>query len=149
VTPERLGVTPERLGVTPERLLTTGTTTVVFSSLGGTADSQYQECTYGYSCVPTGDGLPTNITVLDTSDKANPQKRRVMSASGSLLAARRIGEMVHVVLYDAPIEQRLMNLAQVSIAPKSCVTSTAGYQEEMKRIDATRAAAVAANHQDE
>jgi len=123
---------------TPRKLLTTESRAVVLSAVGTSSGAQYQECTYGYSCVPTGDGFPTTITVLNTTDKANPKPLREISASGSLLAARRIGSMVHVVLYDAPVAERLQQMAQLSVETKRCVTSEAEYQQEMDRITAAR-----------
>jgi hypothetical protein len=60
------------------------------------------ECTYGYDCVPSGDGTATKLVVLDIADRKAPKKLRELLLSGSLLAARRIGDAVHTVVVDAP-----------------------------------------------
>ncbi|WP_243336729.1 beta-propeller domain-containing protein [Anaeromyxobacter soli] len=110
---------------TPRRLLLNEGRVVVFSSLsaptpepgptpvppsggggvpvpGGTTASPVAvpagDCTYGYDCVPTGDGNPSKITVLDVSDPARPRVLREVTFNGSYLAARRIGASVHAVL---------------------------------------------------
>lgn len=56
------------------------------------------ECTYGYDCVPQGDGRPLQVTVLDLADRTAPRVVRRATFSGSLLAARRIGDAVHAVV---------------------------------------------------
>lgn len=55
------------------------------------------ECTYGYDCVPQGDGTPLAVTVVDLTDRTAPRIVRETRFSGSYLAARRIGEAIHVV----------------------------------------------------
>lgn len=96
---------------TPKKLFVRGNLALVYSSLVeenqqvcdeyGCYDSGgygYGECTYGYGCVPQGDGNPTKITVLDLSDKTNPVVVRELRSNGSLLAARRIDDVVHTVV---------------------------------------------------
>jgi hypothetical protein len=61
------------------------------------------ECTYGYDCVPSGDGTGTKILVFDLTNRAAPVKIREIALSGSLLAARRIGDAVHTVVVDPPV----------------------------------------------
>src|SRR5262249_31980112 len=61
------------------------------------------ECTYGYDCVPAGDGTRTKVLVFDISNRAAPAKVREIELSGSLLAARRIGNAVHTVVVDTPV----------------------------------------------
>ncbi len=60
------------------------------------------ECTYGYDCVPSGDGTATKVIVFDITNRAAPQKVREIALSGSLLAARRIGSAIHTVVVDTP-----------------------------------------------
>ncbi len=60
------------------------------------------ECTYGYDCVPTGDGTRTKVLVFDITNRASPVKVRELELSGSLLSARRIGNAVHTVVVDTP-----------------------------------------------
>ncbi|MDF2698019.1 MAG: putative lipoprotein, partial [Labilithrix sp.] len=58
------------------------------------------ECTYGYDCVPSGDGTRTKVLVFDIANRAAPTKVREIDLSGSLLSARRIGNAVHTVVVD-------------------------------------------------
>lgn len=62
------------------------------------------ECTYGYDCEFTGDGTSTQVLVFDISDRAAPKKLRSLELTGSLLAARRIGDAVHTVLATPEVE---------------------------------------------
>jgi hypothetical protein len=80
------------------KLFVLGDRALVYSALGWTSSSPYRrsECTYG--CVPTGDGRPTKITVLDLGDRSAPAIVREVKLSGSLLAARRIATTVHTVV---------------------------------------------------
>lgn len=69
------------------------------SSWGGYYSSGgSSECTYGYDCVPSGDGTQTKILVFDIANRAAPVKIRELQSTGSLLAARRIGNTVHTVV---------------------------------------------------
>ncbi|MBP9114542.1 MAG: beta-propeller domain-containing protein, partial [Polyangiaceae bacterium] len=81
---------------------------VVYSAIGG---GNQKECTYGYDCVPRGDGSATHVTVLNIADRTNPVVERELDLSGSLIAARKVGNAVHSVVYDPPAEERLQQLA--------------------------------------
>jgi hypothetical protein len=99
---------------TAKRLLVHGDRAVVFSSLpvdavpppsGGAeplppvvSSSWPPECTYGYDCVPQGDGTSLAVTFVDLSDRTAPRIVRETRFSGSYLAARRIENAVHVVV---------------------------------------------------
>lgn len=87
---------------TPKKLFVEHGRAVVLSSVGATgADARYgwnRECTYGYDCSFTGDGQPLQVSVFDLSDLANPRLVRETRFSGSLIASRRIGDAVHVVV---------------------------------------------------
>jgi hypothetical protein len=93
---------------TPRKLFVRGDRALVYSSLtaDGPSDSWNTsahegptgECTYGYDCVPRGDGHPTKLTVIDLSDRTNPVVVRELRSNGSLLAARRIDDVVHTVV---------------------------------------------------
>ncbi len=98
---------------------------IVYSSVGGSSSSGKQggatgACTYGFDCVPTGDGSATHVTVLDITNKSTPKIVRELDFSGSLIAARKVGDAVHTVLYDAPIEQRLSSLSTPPPVPYGC-----------------------------
>lgn len=56
------------------------------------------DCTYGYDCVPSGDGNASKLTLLDVSEPAHPRVLREVTFNGSYLAARRIGASVHAVV---------------------------------------------------
>jgi hypothetical protein len=94
----------------PKKLFVLGDRALVYSSLDGGASaaksSPWQryggDCTYGYDCVPTGDGHPTKITVLDLADRNLPRLVRELVLSSSFLAARRIGSAIHTVVTTAP-----------------------------------------------
>ena len=98
--------TPKKLFVEGDRALVytsvpkTGATTP--SSGYGDYSGRSSECTYGYDCIPSGDGTATRIIELDISNRAAPVKIRELDLSGSLLAARRIGTTIHTVVIDAP-----------------------------------------------
>jgi hypothetical protein len=97
---------------TPKRLLVDGDRAVVFSSLPIDAASPAPggadplpamigwppECTYGYDCVPQGDGTPLAVSFVDLTNRAAPRLVRETRFSGSYLAARRIDDAVHVVV---------------------------------------------------
>jgi uncharacterized secreted protein with C-terminal beta-propeller domain len=95
---------------TPKKLFVHGDRALVYSSLDGGAQSApgYRgwntdgECTYGYDCVPTGDGHPTQISIFDLKDRTAPKLVRELKLSSSLLSARRVGSAVHTVVTFAP-----------------------------------------------
>ena len=61
---------------------------------------KHQSCTYGYDCELGGDGSSTDIVVLDVADRVHPRVVRTLELSGSLIAARRIGDTIHTVVSD-------------------------------------------------
>lgn len=97
---------------------------IVYSSLGEPpAGAPHRECTYGYSCSFVGDGRPTKVTVLDLGDLASPRVIREIRLTGSLLAARRIGNGVHTVVSEhAP---GVANLAFHPAGIGSCTSNVA------------------------
>ncbi|HSO33950.1 MAG TPA: beta-propeller domain-containing protein [Labilithrix sp.] len=96
---------------TPKKLFVEGDRALVYTSVakptsstsGGGYYGRSAECTYGYDCIPAGDGTATKIIELDISNRAAPVKIRELDLSGSLLAARRIGTAIHTVVIDAPV----------------------------------------------
>lgn len=77
-------------------LFVLGDRAVVYTSSGGNGTS----CTYGYDCQFGGDGTSTQVTVFDIADRAAPKVVREMTLSGSLIAARRVGNAIHTVVSD-------------------------------------------------
>lgn len=97
----------------PRKLFVEGDRAVVYvatpkSNASGSGYADYgspyasSECTYGYDCIPSGDGTATKMIVFDIANRAAPQKLREIELSGSLLAARRIGSAIHTVVVDTP-----------------------------------------------
>jgi|GEM_PF-3403762 len=119
--------------VTPDRL-------VVFSSPAAD-DTVAEECVYGYACTPTGDGTPTTVTVFDTTDRRNPKQIRKIQTSGSLLAARRVNDRIHLVVHDGGVSTGNSRLAEFSVTVPSCVTSQEDYDRAIGAIDAAAEAA--------
>lgn len=78
-------------------LFVEGDRVVVYSALGGRGG---QRCSYGYDCQFLGDGSRTLITLYDVADRSAPRKLRELELSGSLMAARRIGDAIHTVVVD-------------------------------------------------
>jgi hypothetical protein len=100
------------------------------SSSGGYA-AEYsggRECTYGYDCVPSGDGTRTKVVVFDIANRAAPVKLRELELSGSLLSARRIGEAVHTVVVDPPAA-----IAGLESAPPSTETACISGEDTVDR----------------
>ncbi|WP_437336215.1 beta-propeller domain-containing protein [Sorangium sp. So ce394] len=83
------------------KLFAAGNRLVVYSSMDPPAGrAATPECTYGYDCVPAGDGAATRISVLDVSRPGAPKTLRTIDVSGSFIAARRVGDAVHTVVHD-------------------------------------------------
>ena len=92
--PRLLSVT--KLGGTARELFVEGDRAVVYTSSGAPG----KRCTYGYDCVFAGDGTATRISVFDVANRKEPKLVRQIDLSGSLMAARRIGNAVHTVVAD-------------------------------------------------
>jgi len=83
-----------------KKLLLDGDRVIVYSSaVRSSSESGYvgRDCTYGYDCDFSGDGQPTRLTLLDVADRTAPKVIRTIDFAGSLVAARRIGHLVHQV----------------------------------------------------
>jgi hypothetical protein len=80
-----------------KEILLEGDRAVAFVATGG---NHQRVCTYGYDCTFGGDGSSTKLVVLDVADRVHPKITRRIDLSGSLLAARRIGSAVHIVVAD-------------------------------------------------
>lgn len=92
-------VSTTRLSGTVRELFVLGDRAVVYTSRGGTP----QRCTYGYDCAFAGDGTTTQVTVLDVKDRARPRITRTLELTGSLMTARRVGDVVHTVVADGDV----------------------------------------------
>lgn len=96
MNPRVLSTTKIAGGATRE-IFVEGDRAVVYSANGGTGAPR---CTYGYDCQFGGDGSSTKVTVLDIANRLEPRVVRQIDFSGSLIAARRIGNAVHTVIAD-------------------------------------------------
>lgn len=63
---------------TPLKLFQHGDRLLVYSADG---NGTTKECTYGYSCAPTGDGRPLTISVFDITDRTKPRLVRTLRTS--------------------------------------------------------------------
>jgi hypothetical protein len=95
MSPQLLSVT--RLPGNAREMLVEGDRAVVFTSSGR---SNEPACRYGYDCAFGGDGSQTQISILNIANRRHPSVAREINLSGSLIAARRIGTAVHVVVAD-------------------------------------------------
>jgi hypothetical protein len=93
--PRTLSIT--KLDGNVRELFVSGERAVLYVSKGGNGSAR---CTYGYDCQFAGDGSSTSIVVFDVSNRSQPRQRRRIELSGSLMAARRIGNAVHTVVAD-------------------------------------------------
>ena len=89
-------VSTTRLPGQAREMFVQGDRAVVYTSSPGARPG----CTYGYDCQFAGDGSHTRILVFDISNRAAPKQVRRIDLSGSLMAARRIGNAVHTVVAD-------------------------------------------------
>jgi hypothetical protein len=96
MNPRVLSTTTIAGGATRE-IFVEGDRAVVYSATGGAGTPR---CTYGYDCQFGGDGSATKVTVLDIANRNEPRIVRQIDFSGSLIAARRIGNAVHTVIAD-------------------------------------------------
>jgi uncharacterized secreted protein with C-terminal beta-propeller domain len=94
-----------------------------YTSPGGySSSSNSSQCSYGYGCVPSGDGTATRVLVFDIADRTAPKVTRRIDLSGSLLAARRIGSAVHTVVVEP--EMRMPELEGALTPDTSSCKST-------------------------
>jgi hypothetical protein len=112
------------------QMLVSGSRAVVFSST--TDNPPERTCTYGYDCSFGGDGSGTTVAVLDVTDRSHPKIVRRIDFSGSLMASRRIGETVHVVLADGDAPT-----PDVSLSPSDlpeCYRDVASVEAKFQRL---------------
>jgi hypothetical protein len=81
---------------TVREMFVEGDRAVVYTSSGAVG----RRCTYGYDCAFAGDNTQTKVLVFDIRSRAEPRLVRQLELSGSLVAARRIGNAVHTVVSD-------------------------------------------------
>lgn len=89
-------VSETRMPGVARELFVEGDRAVVYTSSGSVG----KRCTYGYDCTFAGDGSSTKVLVYDLTHRESPRLVRELGLSGSLMAARRIGNAVHTVVAD-------------------------------------------------
>ncbi|MBI4955215.1 MAG: beta-propeller domain-containing protein [Myxococcales bacterium] len=120
---------PRALSVTKlpgevRQMLVDGDRAAVFLAEGGRGGRGAARCTYGYDCTFSGDGSHTRVLVLDVADREHPRVARELALTGSLVAARRIGGAVHLVVADRDTPEP--SYARVPDDLPSCSTDQAG-----------------------
>jgi uncharacterized secreted protein with C-terminal beta-propeller domain len=104
-------VSSTRLSGSARELFVQGDRAVVYTSSG----TPRARCTYGYDCQFAGDGSSTRVLVFDIANRAKPRLVREIQLSGSLMAARRIGNAVHTVKRRRQSGAGVRNLAGRSV----------------------------------
>lgn len=119
----------------PKRLFVEGDRLVVYSSVPKAAEetvgyqdwyyaSSQGECTYGYDCDFTGDGLGTQLEIYDITDRTAPVLVRTIDTSATFISARRVGDAIHTVLYQEPEFLRTLPLVPADIETNGFCTGT-------------------------
>jgi uncharacterized secreted protein with C-terminal beta-propeller domain len=93
-------VSTTKLGGVAREMFVEGDRAVVYRSQGNVGKT----CTYAYDCQFAGDGSTTKVMVFNLASREKPVLTRSFELSGSLMAARRIGNTVHTVVADGDIE---------------------------------------------
>lgn len=93
-----LSATP--IAGTPKKLFVYNNKALIYSSIDDAMSGRYPrgECTYGYDCDFTGDGLMLKITLFDIADKTAPKLEREILFDGAYLNSRRIGSIVYTAV---------------------------------------------------
>lgn len=114
------------LAGTAKKLFVAGDRALVYVSIPRstqTEDARWytgavSDCTYGYDCDFTGDGTATDLVLLDIADRAAPKVLRRLNLTGSLIAARRIGNTVHSVVSIGQV--KVPDLVNPAVSIYSC-----------------------------
>lgn len=131
------------LSGTPRKLLVDGDRALIYVAQGTPAANAGQECTYGYDCEPTGDGTATQVLVFDITDRSAPVQLRSLTVTGALIAARRIGNIVHTVVTNGAPSLGLPTwLAGLS---SYCMADAYDTMLAFMLLEATNAAAIQAH----
>jgi hypothetical protein len=100
--PRKLQLEGDRLLVYASLPRTLASAAIAYNPYGGYDGYGYggSDCTYGYDCVPAGDGMGTVVTLYDVSDRTAPVARRRFELSGSYINSRRVGDVVYTLVAD-------------------------------------------------
>ena len=91
-------------------------------------------CTYGYDCQFTGDGTQTTLLIYDIKDRAHPMLARRVDFSGSLLASRRVGSMVHTVVTSGDTREKVYYSTWPDDVPR-CGIYESAVKAQLKRLE--------------
>ena len=97
-------------------------------------------CTYGYDCVFAGDGTGTKVVVLDVEDRAHPRVIREVAFTGSLMSARRVGNVVHTVVADGDSQGPAFESWPAGLA--TCGTPEATVRKKFDKLTAENEAKI-------
>ncbi len=92
------------------------------------------KCTYGYDCQFTGDGTQTSLMIYDIKDRAHPVLARRIDFSGSLLASRRVGTMVHTVVTTGDAREKPYYSSWPYEVPR-CGIYESAVKAQLKRLE--------------
>lgn len=118
-------------GNSVKEMFVEGDRAVVYTS---TAPAGGQRCTYGYDCAFGGDGSSTKVVVLDVTNRLEPKVVREIDLSGSLVAARRIGNAVHTVVADG--ERATPDFEAWPVGMDTCGTAEAEVKKKFAELKA-------------
>lgn len=129
-------LTSVKIEGTAKKLFVYNNKALVYSSIGS-SDARFYgynpgECTYGYDCDFTGDGLMLKVTVFDITEKTAPVLLRETLFSGSYLNARRINSMVYTAVIFPEI-----TIAGVQYWPNSVPRCPSWYYDTGDQTDVT------------
>jgi hypothetical protein len=96
--------------------------------------SSRPRCTYGYDCQFTGDGTQTSLLIYDIKDRGRPMLARRVDFSGSLLASRRVGPMVHTVVTNGDDREHAYYSTWPDDMPR-CGIYESAVKAQLKRLE--------------
>ncbi len=91
-------------------------------------------CTYGYDCQFTGDGTQTSLLIYDIEDRSRPLLTRRVDFSGSLLASRRVGSVVHTVVTNGDEREKAYYSTWPDEVPRCGILESA-VRAQLKRLE--------------
>ena len=96
--------------------------------------SSRPRCTYGYDCQFTGDGTQTSLLIYDIKERSRPMLARRVDFSGSLLASRRVGSIVHTVVTNGDEREHAYYSTWPDAMPR-CGIYEAAVRAQLKRLE--------------
>ena len=125
---------------TPREMFVEGDRAVVYTSLGHPG----KRCTYAYDCEFAGDGTATKVQVYNLADRAHPALLRTIDLTGSLIAARRVGNAIHTVVSDNDVEAPLYDVWPAGM--ETCGVPDAVAKAKFAKLKRDNEVAIRATH---